>query len=86
MDTCEQMIRGAFLLLGSVVLIYVLVKLVMWARKGCKGAILLGAFLVIFTPDPVYEKNCKSVHKAKQKVECSGESGDPPLPEVLINE
>lgn len=67
------------LLAGLIVLLYALIKLVVWARKGYKGAIVLGAILAVFAPDPVYEKYCKSIQKAKHKVECSEESGDPPL-------
>jgi|GEM_PF-5149671 len=67
------------LLTGFIVLIHALVKLIMWARKGYKWAIVLGALLAIFAPDPVYEKHCKSIQKAKNKIECAEESGNPPL-------
>ncbi|ACM20397.1 hypothetical protein Geob_2041 [Geotalea daltonii FRC-32] len=62
----------------GIFLIYVLAKLVALARKGYKGAIVLGALLAIFAPDPVYEKQCKLIRKAKAQVECAEESGDPP--------
>lgn len=75
----DNVFRIVLLLTGIIVLIYALVKLIMWARKGYKWAIVLGALLAIFAPDPVYEKYCKSIQKAKHKVECSEESGDPPL-------
>lgn len=68
MGTCNQIFCGIIFLISSVVLIYVLVKLVMLARKGYKGAIVLGALLAIFVPDPIYEKFCRSVRKAKHKV------------------
>lgn len=70
----------SLLLTGFIVLIYALVKLVAWARKGYKGAIVLGALLAVFAPDPVYEKQCKLIQKAKEQVECAEESGDPPFP------
>ena len=80
MGVCDQIFCWIIFIISFVVLIYAMVKLVIYARKGYKGAIVLGALLAIFAPDPIYEKTCKSVQKAKQSIECTDESGDPPLP------
>lgn len=80
MDVCDQIFYWIIFLICFVVLIYAFAKVVICARKGYKWAIVLGALLAIFAPDPIYEKSCKSVQKAKQRMECTDESGDPPLP------
>lgn len=83
MDIYAQMMRWVLLPIGLIGLIYVLVKLVAWARKGSKTVILLGAVMVMLSPDPIYEKNCRLILEAKHKVVCSEEAGDPPTPDLL---
>lgn len=72
------MTRGVIFLISLVVLIYLFVRLVLWAGKGCKGAILVVALLAVFTPDPIYEKNFRNVQEARHYREHTDDSGDPP--------
>jgi hypothetical protein len=74
----NQLTRGVIFLTSLVILIYLFVRLVLWARKGGKGAILVVALLAVFTPDPIYEKNCRSVQEARHYTEQADDSGDPP--------
>ena len=77
----DQTIRIALLLLCVILVVYILTKLVLWARKGGKGAILVGALFTIFAPDPIFEKNYKIVQESKEvQEENEDKSGDPPSP------
>jgi len=63
----------AFALAGVIV---VMVLLARWARRGSKGAILSGALLSIFAPDPEFEKNIRLAEEARQEQHEEDEEGE----------
>lgn len=80
MSSYEQTLIIVFGIISIILLIYALFKLVLWARKGGKGAIVVGALFTIFSPDPIFEKNIKIVQESKQsQEEEEDKSGDPPI-------
>lgn len=46
--------------------IVVLVLLARWARRRSRGAVVAGALLSAFAPDPELEKNLRLAEEAKQ--------------------
>ena len=57
----------------------VLTLLVLWARKGNKGANLVAATFTFLAPDPTFEKNIRIIKESEQQVRKGDEdSGDPP--------
>ena len=79
MDIYIQGFEILFLLLSLIILIFILFKFVMWARKGSKGAIIAGALFTMFAPDPNFEKNIKTVQESKEYMEeTEDEFGGPP--------
>ena len=62
-----------------IALSFVLLLLVVWARKGNKGANLAAATFASLAPDPLFEKNYKIVKEAENQIKGEEkESGDPP--------
>jgi len=47
-------------------LIVVLALLARWARRRSRGAVITGALLSAFAPDPELEKNLRLAEEAKQ--------------------
>ena len=43
------------------------VLLVRWVRKGHSGALVLGALLSLFAPDPMLEQKVKTVREAGRR-------------------
>lgn len=79
MNIYDQLLIIAIVLLFLGFVVYILVKLILWARKGGKGAILVGALFTIFAPDPIFEKNFKIVQESKKsEEENEDDSGGPP--------
>lgn len=48
------------------VLIVVLALLARWARRRSRGAVITGALLSAFAPDPELEKNLRLAEEARQ--------------------
>ena len=80
MDTYDQIFIYIFSGIALVGVPYVPFRLVLWARKSKKGAILLAAsfFWFGFAPDPVFEKNLQIIQEAKEYKGSQDESGEPP--------
>lgn len=56
---------------------YLMVWLVRWARRRSRGAVVTGALLSMFAPDPTLEANLRLAEESKQQqVEEDGE-GEP---------
>jgi hypothetical protein len=57
----------------------------LWARKGNKAAILIGAlFLGLgIAPDPIFERSLQTIREAKEEKAEQVESGDPPTTENI---
>ena len=66
---------GLFIALGLLLVIVVMVLLARWARTGSKGAILGGALLSMFAPDPEFEKNLRLAEESRQEQHEEEEEG-----------
>ena len=73
MDT--QFVSGLAIALGLAVLAAVLIGLARWARRGSRGAVLSGALLSLFAPDPELEKNMRLAEQARQTQHEEDEEG-----------
>ena len=51
---------------GLAAVLFVMVILVRWARRRSKGALVAGALLSMFAPDPTLERNIRLAEEAKQ--------------------
>ena len=54
---------------GLAATLFVMVILARWARRRSKGALVAGALLSMFAPDPAFERNIRLAEEAKQ-VQC----------------
>lgn len=71
---------GLFIAFGLLAIIVVMVLLAKWARRRSKGAVVAGALLSMFAPDPELEKNIRMAEQAKQvqtEEDEEGEDKDP---------
>jgi hypothetical protein len=66
---------GLMIALGLLAVIAVMVVLARWARSGSKGAIMGGALLSMFAPDPELEKNIRLAEEARQEQHEEEEEG-----------
>jgi len=72
---------GLLVALGLLLMIVIMVALVRWARRGSSGAIISGALLSLFAPDPELEKNIRLAEEARQEQhEEEGEGQDKDKP------
>ena len=55
--------------------IAMMVVLARWARRGGKGAVISGALLSLFAPDPELEKNIRLAEEARQEQREEDEEG-----------
>jgi len=67
---------GLMISLGLAAVIAVMVVLARWARKRSKGAVVAGALLSMFAPDPTLEKNIRLAEEARQTVSEEDEEGE----------
>jgi hypothetical protein len=56
---------------------YLMVYLVRWARRRSRGAVITGAILSAFAPDPTLEANLRLAEEAKQQQVEEDEEGEP---------
>ena len=66
---------GLFIALGLLAVIVVMVLLARWARGGSNGAVISGALLSMFAPDPEFEKNIRLAEEARQEQHEEEEEG-----------
>ncbi len=66
---------GLFIALGLLAVIVLMIVLARWARSGSKGAVLGGALLSMFAPDPELEKNIRLANEARQEQHEEEEEG-----------
>lgn len=72
---------GLLIAFALAAVIVVMVLLARWARSGSKGAVLSGALLSMFAPDPEFEKNIRLAEEARVEQHEEDEEGqdrDPP--------
>jgi len=63
----------AFGLASTLLLLFVLAR---WARRRSKGAVVAGALLSLFAPDPTLERNIRLAEEAKQVQSEEDEEGE----------
>jgi hypothetical protein len=56
---------------------YLMVRLVRWARRRSSGAVITGAILSMFAPDPTLEANLRLAEESKQQQMEEDEEGEP---------
>jgi hypothetical protein len=56
---------------------YLMVRLVRWARRRSRGAVITGAILSMFAPDPTLEANLRLAEESKQQQVEEYEEGEP---------
>jgi len=79
MEVTTQLFYILIILALILVLAAVLTMLVLWARKGNKGANLVAATFTFLAPDPLFEKNFKIIKESENQIKKGeNESGDPP--------
>jgi len=72
---------GLLIAVSLAILILVMALLARWARRRSKGAVVAGALLSLFAPDPALERNIRLAEEAKQvqsEEDEEGEGKDPP--------
>lgn len=62
--------------IGLAAVLLVLALLARWARRRSKGALVAGALLSMFAPDPTLERNIRMVEEAKQVQAEEDEEGE----------
>lgn len=67
---------GLLIAIGLTVTLYVLFGLARWARRRSKGAVVAGALLSMFAPDPALERNIRLAEEAKQVQSEEDEEGE----------
>ena len=72
----HEPLAGLLISLGLAALIAVMVLLARWARKRSRGAVMAGALLSMFAPDPTIERNIRLAEEAKQAVAEEDEEGE----------
>jgi hypothetical protein len=60
---------GLLIAFGLAATLLILFLLARWARRRSKGAVVAGALLSMFAPDPTLERNIRMAEEAKQ-VQC----------------
>jgi len=66
---------GLMVSLGLAAVFAVLIVLVRWARGHSRGAVMFGALLAFFAPDPVLESQIRIAEQAKRTVKEEDEDG-----------
>jgi hypothetical protein len=56
---------------------YLMARLVRWARRRSRGAVITGAILSMFAPDPTLEANLRLAEESKQQQVEEDEEGEP---------
>ena len=64
-----ELLAGLLIASGLAMTLYILFVLARWARRRSKGAVVAGALLSMFAPDPTFERNIRLAEEAKQ-VQC----------------
>ena len=60
---------GLLIAIGLATTLFILFMLAKWARRRSKGAVVAGALLSMFAPDPTLERNIRMAEEAKQ-IQC----------------
>jgi hypothetical protein len=68
---------GSLIALSLTLIVYLMIRLVLWARRRSRGAVVTGALLSVFAPDPTLEANIRLVEESKQQQVEEDEEGEP---------
>ena len=71
-----ELSTGLFIAISLAVVIVVMIVLARWARRRSKGAVMAGALLSMFAPDPTFERNIRLAEQAKQVINEEDEEGE----------
>ena len=63
--TDNNLLTAMAIVCGIVILFVVMTLLVRWARRRSTGALVTGALLSAFAPDPTLERNIRLAEQAK---------------------
>jgi hypothetical protein len=67
METLPPNLYAGLLIAGGLAFtLLILALLARWARRRSKGAVIAGALLSMFAPDPTLERNIRMAEEAKQ--------------------
>lgn len=72
----ENTETGFFITAGLAAIILVMILLARWARRRSKGAVVAGALLSMFAPDPTLENNIRLAEESKQEQREEDEEGE----------
>jgi hypothetical protein len=67
---------GLVIAFSLLAVIAVMVLLARWARRRSRGAVMAGALLSMFAPDPTLERNIRLAEEAKQEQHEEDEEGE----------
>lgn len=76
MPVDPQLKTGLLLALCLVLLFALLALLARWARGRSRGALMTGAFLSLFAPDPELEKSIRLAEQSRQEQHREDEEGE----------
>ena len=68
---------GVIIAVSLAAVVAVMAWLILWARKRSRGAVLTGALLSIFAPDPTMEAQVKLMNESTQTQAEEDEEGEP---------
>jgi hypothetical protein len=68
---------GLLIATSLTLIVYLMIRLVLWARRRSRGALVTGALLSAFAPDPTLETNLRLAEEAKQQQTEEDEEGEP---------
>ena len=71
------MLTGMLIALVLALLACVMILLIRWARRRSRGAVVTGALLSMFAPDPTLEANIRLAEISRQQQVEEDEEGDP---------
>jgi hypothetical protein len=72
-----KILAGLLLLLACPLIVYLMVQCVKWARTRSSGALVAGALMSVFAPDPTLERNIAVVEKAGRAENEEDREGEP---------
>ena len=71
-----ELSTGLIIAVSLAIAIVIMVQLARWARRRSKGAVIAGAFMSMFAPDPTLERNIRLAEEAKQVITEEDEEGE----------
>lgn len=72
----SELSTGLIIAVSLASVIVIMVLLARWARRRSKGAVIAGAFMSMFAPDPTLERNIRLAEEAKQVITEEDEEGE----------